>query len=158
MPRTILFVCTGNLCRSPMTEGFFKRRLEEEGKESAYRVRSAGTWAVEGTPASPNTIHAMAEHGIDLSKHQAHLLTVEDVREADLVVVMEEEHARAILRELPEEEGKVHLLTEVAGREGDVEDPYGADLASYRETAGEILALVEEGFDEILRLADQSRR
>jgi len=156
MPATILFVCTGNLCRSPMAEGFLRARLEEEDKGGDYRVRSAGTWAVEGAQASPNTVYVMAEHGIDLDTHRAHLLTVEDVQEADLILVMAQEHADAITSQLPEDQDKVRLLTEVAGRTGDVEDPYGADLEIYQETADQISWLINEAFDEIMKLAGQN--
>lgn len=153
MGPTVLFVCTGNLCRSPMAAGFFRQRLEEEGLDGQFTVRSAGTWAAEGEPASPNTLHAMADYGIDLGAHQAHLLTPHDVQEADVVVVMEQDHADAILRQIPEAQAKVHLLTELAGAEGDVLDPYGMDIHSYRETAGEIRYLIGQAFHRILTLA-----
>jgi len=151
MPTTILFVCTGNLCRSPMAEGFLRARLEEN-KGGDYRVRSAGTWAVEEARASRNAVYVMAEHGIDLGTHRAHLLTIEDVQEADLILAMAQEHADAITSQLPEDQDKVRLLTEVAGRTGDVEDPYGANLGIYQETADQISWLINEAFDEILRL------
>jgi len=134
-----------------MAEGFLQRKLEEDGLQGRLQVRSAGTWAAEDAPVSPNTLHAMSEHGIDLHSHRAHLLTVEEVQEADLVMVMEEDHRRVILEQLPEEHGKVLLLTEVAGRSGDVEDPYGSDLDSYRETALEVEALIDAAYPEILR-------
>lgn len=154
MPPTILFVCTGNLCRSPMATGLFRKRLEEEGLAAAYEVRSAGVSAVEGSPASFNALRAMEEYGVDLGSHQAHLLTAEDVRGADVVVVMEEYHREAITRRLPEQAHKVHLLTELAGQSGDVEDVYGLDLDEYREVARELQALLDASWREILRLAD----
>ncbi|MBC7222894.1 MAG: low molecular weight protein arginine phosphatase [Anaerolineae bacterium] len=154
MPPIVLFVCTGNLCRSPMAAGLFRKRLEEEGLEDAYEVRSAGVSAVEGAPASFNALRAMEEYGVDLGTHRAHLLTPDDVRQADVVVVMEQYHADAIVQRLPEEAHKVHLLTELAGEEGDVEDVYGLGLEDYREAAEEIRGLLDAAWQEILRLAD----
>ncbi|MGC8837089.1 MAG: low molecular weight protein arginine phosphatase [Anaerolineae bacterium] len=154
MPPRILFVCTGNLCRSPMASGLFRKRLEEEGLADAYEVRSAGVSAVEGSPASFNALRAMEEYGVDLGSHQAHLLTAEDVRSADVVVVMEEYHRKAIVGKLPEEAHKVHLLSELAGESGDVEDVYGLDLDEYREVARELLTLLDASWRDILRLAD----
>ncbi len=154
MPPQILFVCTGNLCRSPMASGLFRKRLEEEGLADGYEVRSAGVSAVEGSPASFNALRAMEEYGVDLGSHQAHLLTAEDVRRADVVVVMEEYHREAIAERLPEEAHKVHLLTELAGESGDVEDVYGMGLEEYRAVAWELKALLDASWREILRLAD----
>ncbi|MGQ9567021.1 MAG: arsenate reductase/protein-tyrosine-phosphatase family protein [Anaerolineae bacterium] len=154
MSPRILFVCTGNLCRSPMASGLFRKRLEEEGLDAAYDVRSAGVSAVEGSPASFHAVRAMEEYGVDLGSHQAHLLTPEDVRRADVVVVMEAFHREAITGKLPEEAPKVHLLRELAGEAGDVEDVYGLDLDEYREVARELQALLDASWREILRLAD----
>ncbi len=154
MPPKILFVCTGNLCRSPMTSGLFRKRLEKEGLDAAYEVRSAGVSAVEGSPASFNAVRAMEEYGVDLGSHRAHLLTAEDIRSADVVVVMEGYHREAIAGKLPEEAHKVHLLSELAGESGDVEDVYGLDLDEYRAVAQELQALLDASWREILRLAD----
>ena len=129
-----------------MAKGFLDQRLKEEGSSDTYRVQSAGTWAVEGAPASGNSIHTMADYGIDLSSHRAHLLSREDIREADLVLVMEEAHREAITSQLPEEAAKIHLLSEVAGESGDIEDPYGLDLEAYRNSAAHLEALIRGGF------------
>ena len=63
--QTILFVCTGNLCRSPMAEGILRDRIEKEGLE-VFRVASAGTWGLEGEPAARHAIHVCSDRGIDL--------------------------------------------------------------------------------------------
>jgi protein-tyrosine-phosphatase len=128
----LLFVCTGNTCRSPMAVEIARRALEERGW-SHVAVRSAGIAAGQGAPASPHALAVAAEQGLDLSRHSATQLTPELVDWADLVLVMGGSHFAAI-EELGGGE-KVALITEFA--EGDaagapVEDPYGGDEESYR--------------------------
>ena len=156
MGPTILFVCTGNLCRSPMAEGLLRHHLEEHGQAGDFNVRSAGTWAVEGSPASVNSVRTMLEWNINLSEHAAHLLTMEDVKEASLVLVMEKTHRDDIVRLLPEEAYKIHLLSEMVGLRDAVEDPYGEDMEAYRDTAGHIAELIEQGYERILRLSKRN--
>ena len=151
--RTILFVCTGNLCRSPMAEGFLKRRLTLEGRDGEFRVRSAGTWAVDSAPASSHAVQVMAERGVDISDHRTHDLAPEDVEAADLILTMTTGHAQAISQSWPAQRRKVHLLSEMVGRRYDVEDPYGDSIEVYRACADEIEALIEGGYARILELA-----
>lgn len=149
----ILLVCTGNMCRSPMAEVLLKNRLQREGKDSLYRVSSAGTWTTEGRAASSLAIEAMEELGLDLSAHRTHLLTLEDVHEASLILVMAQDHKEALLAEFPEAGYKTHLLSELAGRRYDIFDPYGSDsLDLYRQCAKEIDSLLREGYGRLLGL------
>ncbi len=153
---TILFVCLGNLCRSPMAECFLRERLKREGREAEYQVRSAGTWASNGQPASAYAIQTMLERGIDISGHRSHSLTKKDVEEADLILVMEARHREAIGREFPESRGKLYLLSEMVGRRHDIADPYGGPLVGYRRCARELERLIERGYSRILKLADSN--
>ena len=151
--KTILFVCMGNLCRSPMAEGLLRRKLEREGLLKEYRVRSAGVCAVEGAPASPDAVRVMAERGVDISGHRAHDLTPADVEEATLILTMTPSHAESIRREFPRQARKVYTLAEMAGRSYGVDDPYGGSLSEYRRCADEIERLIEEGYRRIVQLA-----
>jgi protein arginine phosphatase len=138
----ILFVCTGNTCRSPMAQGLLREALAARGIDQVT-VASAGTGAWEGAPTSEGAYLVGLEHDLDLSEHQARLLTREMVREADLVLAMSGHHL-ARVAELGGEH-KVHLLGSYAGRDAarsEVTDPYGADLASYRTTFGELQELI----------------
>ncbi|HEY7481024.1 MAG TPA: low molecular weight protein arginine phosphatase [Gemmatimonadales bacterium] len=138
----IVFVCTGNTCRSPMAEGLLREALAARGIDHVT-VASAGTGAWEGAPASEGAYLVGLEHGLDLSEHRARLLTREMVREADLILVMSGHHL-ARVAELGGED-KVHLLGWYAGRDAarsEVTDPFGADLASYRTTFSELKELI----------------
>lgn len=138
MTKRILLVCTGNICRSPLAEALVRRSLEEHGV-SDVSVLSAGTGAWDGAPASEGAYLVGLERGLDLSGHRARLLTRELVESADLILTMARHH-RARVDELGGE-GRVFVLGEYAGREGDdaeVSDPFGGDLDVYRRTCAEL--------------------
>lgn len=150
--KTILFVCTGNVCRSPMAMGFLREKLRRAGLEGEYRVHSAGVWGLESQSPATYACEMMAKRGIDISDHRGHDLTPEDVEEAALILTMERGQAEAISLEFPQHAHKVHLLSEMAGRHYDIHDPYGGPLDEYRQCAAEIEGLIEEGYPRIMHL------
>jgi protein-tyrosine-phosphatase len=154
MIRNVLFVCTGNICRSPLAASLLERALKEHGLEVA--VTSAGTGAWDGAPASEGAYLVGLERGLDLSGHRARLLSREVVEQADLILTMARHH-RARVDELGGE-GRVFVLGEYAGRDGDdveVSDPFGGDLEVYRDTCVELEALAAAVAE---RLAAESKR
>jgi protein-tyrosine-phosphatase len=151
---TILLVCTGNMCRSPMAEVILKDQLHRDGKDHLYRVRSAGTWTVDGRAASHLAIAVIQEADLDLTGHRTHHLTSEDVRQAALILVMTQDHKESLLAEFPDAGQKTLMLSELVGNRYDISDPYGTDsLELYRECASEIECLLRRGYDRILELA-----
>ncbi|MCE2728076.1 MAG: Sua5/YciO/YrdC/YwlC family protein [Planctomycetaceae bacterium] len=138
----VLFVCTGNTCRSPMAEALFRRLAAErlgcrpaEIERHGVVVASAGISAWAGTRASAGAIDVMAEMGGDLGGHESQPLTEDLVRQADVILTMTAAHRAAILAQFPEAGGRVTMLS--PDRQ-DVLDPIGGSLDIYRRCARQI--------------------
>lgn len=130
----ILFLCTGNSCRSPIAEGLLRSTVSDRD----VKVSSAGTHAFEGAPASENSIKAMELYDLDISSHEARQLTEEILREVDLVFAMASDHIEYVKKVFPKYFDKTYLLRRF-GRENDhlmnedVEDPIGGSIEQYLE-------------------------
>ncbi|VGO20234.1 low molecular weight protein arginine phosphatase [Pontiella sulfatireligans] len=135
--KSILFVCTGNTCRSPMAEALFRHRI---GEEANWNAASAGIYAASGEPASDNAIEALRELEIDLANHQSQPLTTNLVKGADLIVAMTESHQSHIVGSFPEVEHKVFLIKSFGTSKvpADISDPFGGSLNTYERTRDEI--------------------
>lgn len=144
--KRILFVCTGNTCRSPMAEALFRAKAEGQG----WEIRSAGVAALDGQPASQHAIEVLRERGIE-GEHQSSRLNEELVNWSDLILTMTRSHKQAILTYFPEAESKVHTLREFVGVEGyaDIADPFGGALEDYRRCADEIEELLDRLYEQL---------
>ena len=157
MTRVVLFVCTGNVCRSPMAEALLNAKIRRAGDDGKLVARSAGTWALEYQPASGHTITVMAGRGIDLSPHRGRTVTRQDLAAADVVIVMTNSHRDALSAEFPESRTKLHLMSELKDRTFDIDDPYGGTLAEYQQTAQELQDLIETGYEKIISWVSNSQ-
>lgn len=133
----IVFVCTGNTCRSPMAEALLK------DKTNAHTVSSCGLSVPFPAPAAENAVRVMAEKGIDISDHRATQLTADTVEKAELILTMTEGHRKILTTLFPSAKEKTHTLSEFAGENGDIADPFGGDIETYRLCAAQIAHLLE---------------
>lgn len=127
--KTVLFVCTGNTCRSPMAEGYLKSK-----NLKGVKVLSRGI-AADGSPASSKSITAMEDVGIDISSHRSARLTFEDTDLASVIICMSASHAD-LLEALGVDKLKIHILG--------VADPYGQCINTYRDCRDQIFAAIDE--------------
>jgi protein-tyrosine-phosphatase len=135
--KTVLFVCTGNTCRSPMAEALFNHHMGNDGE---WTATSAGTFAGINAAASAQAIEAMQELGIDISRHRSKPLTAELINTADLIVAMTHGHCFQICQDFPEVGNKVCLIKSFGTSKvpADISDPFGGSLNIYRKTREEI--------------------
>ena len=152
---SLVFVCTGNICRSPMAEGIMKDLILDEvkshGNSLPIKVASAGTHAVNGNSATEHAIMAAARYKIDINFHKSRLLTDEIVDEADLILTMEKSHTNIIKQIWPHIDYVYELKSFGRGNNNKelndgIMDPIGSDFGVYIKVFNEIN-------DEILRVA-----
>lgn len=138
----ILFVCTGNTCRSPMAEGIFKTFITKDNKLKDIQVSSAGLMATEGQKATENAVIACKDFCADISGHISHSITTKMLDETDLFVCMTMTHAQALMSgNVPK--NKIYVLN--------VQDPFGGNLETYKECCHNI-------YDQLLILAQLIER
>lgn len=126
----VLMVCSGNTCRSPTAEALLRRELAAAGI-TGVTVSSAGTGAQDGEPASEGAYLVALEEGVDLGMHRSRRVTPEILAQSDVILAMSRSHLHRLA--LLGGGDRAMLLTEYAGEEGDVADPYGGALDGYRE-------------------------
>jgi RpiB/LacA/LacB family sugar-phosphate isomerase len=150
--KTILFICTGNVCRSPMAEGIFRRAVQGRGD---YRVMSAGLGAADGQPPSSHALEAVKELGIDISGQRSRMLKPELVDEADYIFGMTHSHVETIMLLFPHAAEKTFLLREFDDTldiyEKDISDPIGGSYDVYLHCRDQI----EQGIASVLRFLQQ---
>lgn len=149
-PIRVLFVCLGNICRSPTAEGVFKRSVKEAGLDAAIESDSAGTGDYHiGEPPDPRACTAAARRGYDLSRLRARQISRKDFEAFDYVLAMDEQNLRDLKRLCPKEHAhKVRLFTDFCSSGAcAVPDPYGGGPQGFEH----VLDLVEDAAQGLLR-------
>jgi protein-tyrosine phosphatase len=134
--RSFLFVCFGNIMRSPMAEALLKRELSHLPPEHSVRITSAGLHATPGKPPHPWALVASAEFEVSLENHRARVLTAEMVQDADAIFAMDFQNKAELLTLYPESRHKIFMLSacmQGPGQHGEIPDPYLGDLETTRK-------------------------
>lgn len=144
----IMFICTGNICRSAMAEAMLKNILKYDVKEN-IQVCSCGVYADTGDICTQDAIDVMKEYGIDLSSHRATNIRESEIEKMDLILCATLSHKSTVLHLYPSLLGKVYTMKEYAGlvKEGnnyDIADPWGYSKKVYQECANEIKICLDE--------------
>jgi tRNA threonylcarbamoyl adenosine modification protein (Sua5/YciO/YrdC/YwlC family) len=144
---TILFVCTGNSCRSVMAKALMEKFVNESGISGKVHIDSAGTSTFAGIGAAPNTVSVLKEEGMDVSRHLGKNINKDILKRSDIIFVMERFHKSVIISMLPEIKDRVRLLKDGE----DIPDPIGMSMEEYRHVMGVIEEEVENIFLEIFK-------
>lgn len=148
----IMFICTGNICRSAMAEGMMKKLVQEEKIE--VEIYSCGIYAETGDYATYNAIEAVKEYGVDISFHRATNIRESKIAEMDLILCATMSHKQSVLYLYPTLEGKVYTMKEYAkldksGQELDIKDPWGYDGNVYDHCALEIEECLQKTVEKL---------
>jgi protein-tyrosine-phosphatase len=152
----ILFVCSANMCRSPIAEALFRHLIELGKVNSDWEAASAGIWAFDGNRAAEGVVRAMQRRGINIRAHRAQSIRSELVKGSDLILTMEGNHKEALQAAFPKYKDRIYLLTEMVGLSHDIRDPIGGSAADYDDTVDELERLLVDGLGQINALVENT--
>lgn len=151
--KSVMFVCTGNICRSAMAHHYMQKKLYDLKKENDIIVSSCGTSAVDGEKSTNNAIMAMKKYDVDLIMHKATNMFNIDLDNYNLILCMTEQHKYNILAYFPKLKEKVFTLKEYILDNNivniDIDDPWGYGMSIYESCAKEIIECVDKLLEKI---------
>ena len=135
----MLFICTGNTCRSPIAEGIFNKQAKEKGID--WRAASCGLSAAGGQPAARNAVLVLNEYGIDLSGHRSRQVNEQMLQSVDMIFCVTRRHMDLLAATYPDMKYKMAVLSE------EIPDPYGGDIEIYSKTA----EIMQKAIESLIR-------
>lgn len=153
---TILFVCSGNTCRSPMAKALMDKIIKEDKKSpKLIKTLSCGTDAINGNLPSDEAVKTMHKYHIDLTKHRSLTLNKKLIKKADLVLTMEARHKDIVLSFDPTANDKTYLITEYIEQDKNgISDPLGKGLPAYHKTAQKLKHILEKVYQKLFKQYD----
>ena len=142
----IMFVCTGNICRSPMAHYYMQKKVKDLGIENNFLISSCGTYAITGEKVTQNAIIAMADYDVSLENHRATDINDIDIENYDYIITLTTNHKEHIKYYYPKLANKIYTLKEFANPNivyKDIDDPWGLNLTVYKSCAQEIVESVD---------------
>lgn len=153
---SILCVCSANQVRSVMVAAILRKFLNQDVQQSGWRVESAGTWAVEGQPATFMAVQVMWERGVDISHHRTRTVSSDLLGQFDIVLAMTHDHQEALRVEFAHIAQRVHLLSELVNATWDLDDPVGCSMQELRALASFLERVLRDGLERLILLAQSA--
>lgn len=151
MIRRVLFVCSGNTCRSPMAATLLRQLWAKANPGWELEVTSAGTSTAAGLPATSHAVTTMKQRGLDLNTHRSQAVALDLLKRSDLVLTMTEHHKAQVRALWPGISDRLFTVGEYAGIKQDVPDPFGGPLTEYERTAATLERLLQAVAERIQR-------
>ncbi len=148
----IMFICTGNICRSAMAQAMLIKKAKEQNKDKDIEVYSCGVWAESGDTPTYEGITVMKDYGIDLSSHRAINIRNSNIEEMDVILCATNNHKQNVILMYPKLKDKIFTIKEYAGYQEndlDISDPWGYGLDVYKKCAKEIEKCLEKILEKI---------
>ena len=154
---SLMFVCTANLCRSPVAAALFRQWLQRHAVSGDWQVLSSGTWADDGKEIARSVQTAMRELDIDLSQHRSRTISEELLHGVDLILCMTQSHREALRVEFPQYAPRIRLLSEMTGQTYDIPDMERGSSSDCVCLAKDLVDIIEQGGENIAALLLQTK-